>query len=210
MRLLKFTHACVRLEDGDRRLLIDPGIWTEPEAYADVTDVLVTHEHDDHVDIDRISSLLTSRELRVFAPPAVRDLVTDPIVAAAISPVSPGDSFTAGGFEVTAVGGAHADIYEGLPGCANVGFVVEGVYHPGDSFFVPERPVTALLVPVAAPWFKLSEALDFVRGVKPAAAFPIHDRMLSTDIGFDYVDSWMRAKAGTDYARIPVGDAVTL
>jgi hypothetical protein len=60
MRLIKFTHACVRLEDGDRRLLIDPGIWTEREAYQGVTDILVTHEHDDHIDIERITDLFES------------------------------------------------------------------------------------------------------------------------------------------------------
>jgi L-ascorbate metabolism protein UlaG (beta-lactamase superfamily) len=60
MRLIKFTHACVRLEDGDRRLLIDPGIWTEREAYQGVTDILVTHEHDDHIDIEQITDLFES------------------------------------------------------------------------------------------------------------------------------------------------------
>ena len=175
MRLIKFTHACVRLEDGDRRLLIDPGIWTEREAYEGVTDILVTHEHDDHIDIERIRSLLTSQELRIFAPQAVQALVMEDNVgaaaAAAITSVAAGDTFTAGGFEVTTVGGKHAEIYENLPGCANVGFIVEGA---------------------------------------PARAFPIHDRMLSTDIGFDYIDAWMQAKGNTDYARIPLGDAATV
>jgi L-ascorbate metabolism protein UlaG (beta-lactamase superfamily) len=214
MRLIKFTHACVRIEDGDRRLLIDPGIWTEPEAYEGVTDILVTNEHDDHIDFERITSLLTSQELHIFAPHAVRVLAMQEnalgAAAAAITPVAAGDTFTAGGFEVTTVGGKHAEIYEDLPGCANVGFIVEGVYHPGDSFFVPEQPVTTLLIPAAAPWFKLSEALDFARAIAPARAFPIHDRMLSTDIGFDYIDAWMQEKSNTDYARIPLGDAATL
>ncbi|MFC7760678.1 MBL fold metallo-hydrolase [Catellatospora bangladeshensis] len=158
MQLIKFTHACVRLEDGARRLLIDPGVWTEPAAYEGVTDILVTHEHYDHVDFAHLESLLKSRELRVYAPAAVRDVAAAedaPAVAAAITPVATGDAFTAGGFAVNAVGGAHAEIYDGLPGCANLGYVVEGVYHPGDSFFVPEQPVTTLLVPAGAPWFKL-------------------------------------------------------
>ncbi len=203
MRLVKFTHACVRIEDGDRRLLIDPGVWAEDEAFDGVTDVLVTHEHDDHIDVERINS----RDVRVFGPQTVRDLGIEGDV---LTPVAAGDVFTAGGFSVTAVGGAHAEIYEGLPGCANLGYLVEGIYHPGDSFFVPEEPVSTLLVPAAAPWFKLSEALDFVRAVGPERAFPIHDRMLSADIGFDYVDGWMEAKANTDYARIPIGDSVVL
>ncbi|BCY11864.1 MBL fold metallo-hydrolase [Actinoplanes sp. L3-i22] len=211
MRLSKFTHACVRIEDGNRRLLIDPGIWTEPAAFEGVTDVLVTHEHDDHIDLERIGALLIDRELRIFAPSAVRELAVREGasgVADAITPVAPGDTFTADGFAVTAVGGEHAEVYEGLPGCANVGYLVEGVYHPGDSFFVPAQPVTTLLVPAAAPWFKLSEALDFVRAVAPERAFPIHDRMLSTDIGFDYFDAWMREKGNTDYDRIPNGEGV--
>src|SRR5689334_1540107 len=114
MRLIKFTHACVRIEDSDRRLLIDPGIWTEREAYEGVTDILVTHEHDDHIDFEPITSLLTSQELRIFAPQAVKALAMEnkalEAAAAAITSVAAGNTFTAGGFEVTTVGGEHAEI----------------------------------------------------------------------------------------------------
>jgi len=34
--------------------------------------------------------------------------------------------------------------------------------------------------------------------------------MLSTDIGFDYIDAWMQAKGNTNYARVPLGHAATL
>lgn len=213
MRLTKFTHAAVLLEDGDRRVLVDPGIWSEPDAFDGVTDILVTHEHFDHVDIDRLASLLETRQLRVFAPESVRESAARADAAAvvdAITPVAAGDTFTAGGFRVSAVGGMHAEIYEGLPGCANLGYVVEGVYHPGDSFFVPEQPVAALLVPVGGPWFTLRGALDFTRAVAPGRAFPIHDRMLSSDIGYEAVDRWMQGKGDTDYARIPLGGTVTV
>ncbi|GAA2684623.1 MBL fold metallo-hydrolase [Actinoplanes palleronii] len=211
MRLIKFTHACVRLEDGDRRLLIDPGVWTEPEAFDGITDVLVTHEHADHIDLEQIATRLATRPLRLYAPAAVRAAAPDEKLAAVISPVASGDTFTAGGFAVTAVGGSHAEVYRGQPGCANLGYVVEGVYHPGDSFFVPDkdRLVSTLLVPAGGPWFKLAEALDFVRAVAPQRAFPIHDRMLSTDVGFDNVDGWMAEESGTAYARVPLGGSVT-
>jgi hypothetical protein len=72
--------------------------------------------------------------LRIFAPRAVRDLAVQDnagAVAAAITPVAAGDTFTAGDFEVRTVGGEHAEVYEDLPGCVNLGFIVEGVYHPG-------------------------------------------------------------------------------
>ncbi|GIE28148.1 MBL fold metallo-hydrolase [Actinoplanes italicus] len=208
MRLVKFTHACVRLDDGDRRLLIDPGVWTEPEAFDGVTDVLVTHEHDDHVDLARFAELPAG--IRIHAPGPVAALATKAAIPQTVRVVEAGDEFTAAGFRVTAVGGRHAEIYDGLPGCANLGYVVEGVYHPGDSYFVPDVPVTALLVAAAAPWGKLREALDMTRAIAPSRAFPIHDRMLSSDVGYGNFDAWMDLKAGTEYARIPLGEAVDL
>ncbi|MBO3738588.1 MBL fold metallo-hydrolase [Actinoplanes flavus] len=204
MRLTKFTHACVRIADNDRRLLIDPGVWTEAEAFDGVTDILITHEHDDHVDAERINELTSTRELRIFAPEAVRALLPTATV------VNAGDEFEAAGFWVTAVGGRHAEIIDGLPGCANLGYVVDGVYHPGDSYFVPETPVTTLLVPAAAPWAKLREALEMTRAIAPRRAFPIHDRMLSTDVGFANFDAWMEFKGETTYARIALGESTDL
>ena len=53
MKLTKFTHACVRLESDDgRALVIDPGEWSEEAALDGVRDVLVTHEHFDHLDVE--------------------------------------------------------------------------------------------------------------------------------------------------------------
>jgi L-ascorbate metabolism protein UlaG (beta-lactamase superfamily) len=212
MLITKFTHACVRLDDGDRRLLVDPGSWTEPAAYEGVTDVLVTHEHADHFDVAHLASLLAGQELRIYGPAGLLAAAREegaPAVAAAVRPVAPGDTFTAAGFDVVTVGGEHAETYEGLPGCANVGFVVAGVYHPGDSFFVPSEPVETLLVPASGPWVKLAEALDFTRAVAPARAFPIHDAMLSAR-GLANFDGWLENKGRTAYERLPLGDSVKI
>ena len=208
MLLTKYTHACVRVDDGDRRLLVDPGVWTEPEAYEGVTDILVTHEHADHFADEAIAAIMGARELRIYGPESLR--AAAPALAETIHAVAPGDTFTAAGFAVTAVGGAHAETYEGLPGCANVGFIVDGVYHPGDSFFVPAEPVDTLLVPASGPWFTLREALDFTRAIAPRRAVPIHDRFLSEDIGYGNVDGWLTEKGGTAYERIPLGRSVTV
>src|SRR3954454_24233647 len=126
MRLIKYTHACVRLEDGDRSLLIDPGVWTEPEAYDGVSDLLITHDHFDHLDVDRLRAVAAGRPgLTVHTHASVAAGLTE--VAATVVSVAAGDVFTVNGFTVEAVGGAHAEIYDGLPGCANLGFVVGGV-----------------------------------------------------------------------------------
>jgi L-ascorbate metabolism protein UlaG (beta-lactamase superfamily) len=184
-------------------------VWTEPPAFDGVTDILITHEHDDHLDLERIVDLSASCPVRLFAPEPVRELAAKAGMTETVTVVAAGDEFSAGGFRVAAVGGEHAEIYDGLPGCANLGYVIEGVYHPGDSYFVPDQRVTTLLVPAAAPWGRLREAIDMTRAIAPERAFPIHDRALSADVGYENFDGWMEYKGRTEYARIPVGDGVT-
>ncbi|MDH2427112.1 MBL fold metallo-hydrolase [Sphaerisporangium sp. TRM90804] len=205
MRLTKYGHACVRLEAGDRVLVIDPGTLSETEALAGATAVLVTHEHEDHVDAGKLAAAREGNPaLTVHTHAALAATLGDGVTAVAV-----GDTFTAAGFTVRAVGGAHAEIIDGLPGCPNLGFIVDGLYHPGDSLFVPAEPVETLLVPASGPWLKLGEAIEFVRAVRPARTFPIHDANLS-DIGMDNFDGWLLEEDTTDYARIPLGGSVDL
>ena len=44
MRITKFGHACVRVEYAGTTLVIDPGVFTQPEALTGADAVLITHE----------------------------------------------------------------------------------------------------------------------------------------------------------------------
>jgi L-ascorbate metabolism protein UlaG (beta-lactamase superfamily) len=207
MKLTKFGHACVRLDADGGSLVLDPGSFAPDADLGGAADLLVTHEHHDHLDADRV----------VAAVKAGARLHTNTAVAESLSKehgidvhaVSPGDTFEVAGLDVRVVGGQHAEIYEGLPGIVNVGFVIDGVYHPGDSVHVPDVTVETLLVPAGGPWLKLAEALDFVRAVQPARAFPIHDALLS-EIGNRLIDNWFTDKGQTDYRRLAPGEHTVL
>jgi L-ascorbate metabolism protein UlaG (beta-lactamase superfamily) len=55
--LTKFSHSCVRFDDGDRSLVIDPGTLSETDVALDgAGGVLITHEHPDHFDVDAVRS----------------------------------------------------------------------------------------------------------------------------------------------------------
>ena len=126
MQLIKYTHACVRLERDGRSLLIDPGEWSKDVSFDGVSDVLVTHEHFDHLDVDRLTAARRDNDaLKIYTNAAVAAQLAD--LGDAVVAVGPGDGFDAAGFGVRVVGGEHAEIYEGLPGCANVGYVVDGI-----------------------------------------------------------------------------------
>ena len=180
MQLTKLGHACVRLEKDGTRLVIDPGVWSGPDMLAGAAAVLVTHEHPDHLDGDAVRAALTAApglELWTNAPVAAQ--FAD--FGGRVHAVDHGDTFTAAGFDVHVYGSEHAQIMPGIPVIANTGFAVDGaVFHPGDSFTVPEDHVPTLLLPVSAPWLKFAETAAYARQVAPArGGYAIHDAILS-------------------------------
>jgi L-ascorbate metabolism protein UlaG (beta-lactamase superfamily) len=179
MRLTKFGHASVRLEHDGRTLVIDPGGYSEPDAAVGADAVLITHEHPDHLDQERLRAAFeVNPALEIWTNPSVADLIAG--IGGTVHAVGEGDAFTAAGFEVSAHGEHHARIHPDIPVIRNVCFLVDGaVFHPGDSFTLPGAPVTALLLPVHAPWMKAAEAVGYVREVRPERAFGLHDGMLN-------------------------------
>jgi L-ascorbate metabolism protein UlaG (beta-lactamase superfamily) len=176
MQLTKHRHSCVRLDDGDRTLVIDPGSFSDVDTALDGADaVLITHEHFDHLDVDRVRAAATADpRLRIWGPASVAGTFAD--LGEQVVTVAPGESFEAAGFTIDTFGGQHALIHPLIPIIANVGYLINGaVYHPGDSFVVPPVPVSTLLLPSQAPWSKISEVIDFAIAVKAPFAYPIHD-----------------------------------
>lgn len=208
MRLVKYTHACVRLERNGNVLVIDPGIWAEPEAFDGAHGVLVTHEHYDHIDPDRLRAAVKANPApHVWTNADVAKQLAD--LGEAVTGLGSGEEFEAAGFTVRTCGDRHAFTFAQLPDAANLGYIVDGVYHPGDAFAMPETEVETLLVPTAGPWMKVGEAIDFVRRVRPSRAYSIHDAIL-TEAGLQLTDRWMSDHSQTDYQRIPVGGSVEI
>ncbi|MFD7494250.1 MBL fold metallo-hydrolase [Streptomyces sp. NPDC059832] len=210
LTLTKKTHSCIRLEKDGRTLVIDPGGFSEQDAAVGADAMLVTHEHPDHFDEGRLRAGMEAdpaAEIWTLRSVAERLAAAFP---GRVHTVGHGDTFTAAGFDVQVHGELHAVIHPDIPRITNIGFLVDGsLFHPGDALTVPDRPVDTLLLPVMAPWNKLSEVIDYVREVKPRRAIDIHDALL-TDLARPIYDNQIGSLGGADHGRLAPGDSTGL
>ena len=212
MELTKHGHSCVVLSEDERRLVIDPGAFTDPAALDGASAVLVTHEHADHFAPDVLRAAMDADpELQVWANSAVAGRIDG--AGGRVHVVGDGDAVSVAGFDVTVHGELHAVVHPEIPRVGNVGFLVGGlVFHPGDALTVPDEPVATLLLPMHAPWSKTAEVIDYVRAVDADQAYAIHDGLLN-DAGLGIVSSLLGERGPgtpTPFSRLAPGDSVEL
>ncbi|MET0837881.1 MAG: MBL fold metallo-hydrolase [Marmoricola sp.] len=209
MRITKFGHACVRLETGGQVVVLDPGVFTETEAVDGASAVLITHEHPDHYSPDH----LRRTDAPVFTIEAVAAKIREeaPDVAERLTVVEPDQELEVAGVPTRVVGEKHAVIHPELPHFDNSGYLLEAdgrsVYHPGDSLTLPPTDVDVLLLPVSAPWLKVSECIDFGRDVGAPQALAIHDKIYS-ELGLGVIDGHLQRFLGerdVEYVRLEPG-----
>jgi L-ascorbate metabolism protein UlaG (beta-lactamase superfamily) len=204
MKITKYEHACFTVEEQGKLLIVDPGSFTKNlESPENVVAIVVTHEHPDHFDVTALGALIAHNPNAVVV---AHEAITKQLgEALPYKTVTVGETVDFAPFQLEFFGGNHATIYPSIPVIANLGVMInDKIYYPGDSFVLPERPIDTLALPVAAPWLKLSEAIDFATAVTPRIVFPTHDAILS-DIGKAMLDRMLPGfieKAGGSYQRI--------
>ncbi len=183
MQIVHLGQSCVLAEIGEARLLLDPGVYST--GFAELTGldaILVTHQHPDHLDLDRLPDLLAANPaVQLIVDVGSAELLADAGIAHRV--VNPGEHLEVAGATVDVIGGDHSVIHPDIPVIPNNGYLIDGgtgtILHPGDSFTLVDHDVDVLLLPTAAPWLKVSEAVDYLRAVDPGLAVPIHQAILA-------------------------------
>jgi L-ascorbate metabolism protein UlaG (beta-lactamase superfamily) len=184
MQLTHLGHSCLLVEIGSERLLIDPGAFTAGfEDLRDLDAILITHQHVDHLDLERLPALVAANPgVRLLAEPSTVTELTG--VGLDGAPLQPGAKVELGSARVEVVGGDHALIHPDIPRVGNVGLLIsaEGdprLFHPGDSYGTVPEGVDILAIPINAPWTSIRETVTFARDIGAPTAVPIHDAVVS-------------------------------
>lgn len=186
MKIKKFGHCCLLLEvngplAGSRpvRFLTDPGTFTTAQnELTDIDAVLITHEHGDHFHIESLKKILENNpSALVIANSSVGALLKKEGII--YTKVADGDHVEVKGVLVEGSGKDHEIIYGTMGLVENTGyFVAEKFFFPGDAFHLPGKSVDVLALPVAGPWMKMSQAIEYAKAVGARTAFGVHDGMI--------------------------------
>jgi L-ascorbate metabolism protein UlaG (beta-lactamase superfamily) len=211
MRITKFGHACLLVEEAQTRFLIDPGTMSKGfEQLKDITAILVTHDHGDHVDPKAVTALLKlNPEAKVYADKGgVAVLAEEGIETQA---AAAGDDFEVNGVRVQVAGEFHAPIHRDLPAMSNVGYLIAGrLFYPGDALTVPPFPVEILALPTGGPWMKTEEGIDYLTEIKPKVAIPVHDALYARPGMFNRMYEQTATKLGATFRAIDDGRPIEL
>lgn len=182
MRISKFIHSCLLVEDGDTRILIDPGKFSfldgsvNADQFRDLDAILITHQHPDHVDDESLKTILANNaDAPLLANAGVAEqLAKSGITAEAFE----SGTRTIGSVSVEAIAAAHAEILN-AERPRNVAYVInQRLLHPGDSFdhsLDVCKGIDLLALPLMAPWNTELLVAEFALRIAPKAVIPIHD-----------------------------------
>ncbi len=179
MKITKFGHCCLLIEVDGVRILTDPGTFsTQQNEIKNIDLVLITHEHADHFHIDSLSAILKNNpQAEVITNNSVGVLLAKNDIT--FMTIEEGQSANVKGILIEGFGNDHALMHSSIEPIQNTGYLIANkLFYPGDSFTDPGKKVEILALPVAGPWMKLSEAIDYALEIEPKACFPVHEGIL--------------------------------
>ncbi len=176
MNITHYGHCCLLIEEQGIQILIDPGSYSSGYTELENIDcVLITHEHPDHLHVDSLRTLLVHNpSAKVITNESVYEVLHTEGIACGV--LRDNESIEVKGVMIEGLGTQHALIHSSIPQSGNTGFFINHLlWYPGDAFTDPKKKVHILALPVAGPWMKISEAIDYAIMVAPKVCFPVHD-----------------------------------
>ncbi len=213
MKIKKIGHCCLVLEVNGKRIMTDPGSYTleEHSKEENIDLILITHEHGDHLHVESLkqvvvnnpnAKIITNNSVGVIIGEAgIKYEVLEDRVAIEVS-----------GIQLEAYECKHEEIFKDIGQVQNTAYFIDGrLFFPGDSYYNPGKPVEILALPVAGPWSKVKDAVNYALNVKPKKCFPMHDGGLkSVDGGNHKIHAIVLPQNGIEFVSLNAGEEKNL
>ncbi len=185
MKIQKFLHSCLLVEENGKRLLIDPGNWSFGEKLLTidivppVDAILITHSHQDHFAPQIIKQFIARDGCAVYGNSELVKLLVEQGIAA--NEIAIPQTIDIGGIKVSSTQGPHGRLP--FPQVLNNGFwISERFFTPGDchtfELNITKTP-EILALPIMAPWGTFTEAVEIALRLKPKHVIPVHDKVIA-------------------------------
>jgi L-ascorbate metabolism protein UlaG (beta-lactamase superfamily) len=170
MKITKYVHSCLLVEVPGRVAIFDPGSMSkdsfEMDKLESLDDIFITHEHQDHYDLEFIKELLKKfPDTRITTTESLVKQLEEQGIKAQSTPPEGVEFFDA----------PHEHVEPLFPTPKEIGIHYLNVLtDPGDSHTFTETK-EILAMPVTGPWGSAIKGLNLVLELKPKYVFPIHD-----------------------------------
>jgi L-ascorbate metabolism protein UlaG (beta-lactamase superfamily) len=181
MKITKYIHSCLIFEHHGYKLLMYPGTFTfaeglvKPDDFADVSAIIITHIHPDHLDIDNLKKIIALSGAPV---------ITNNQVAGELNKQNiPSEIFTQGvrvfgGMAFEAMPVIHMPLLDN-PTPEMTGYIInKNILHPVDSFhtsLTEIKGIELLILPIMAPFCTELQVAAFADALAPKHILPVHD-----------------------------------
>jgi L-ascorbate metabolism protein UlaG (beta-lactamase superfamily) len=179
MKVKKLGHCCFIVEPKEGvRIMTDPGTFSVlQKEEKSITAILITHEHQDHLHVESLKEVITNNpNVLIITNTSVGKILEENNIL--YKKVEEGERLEINGVVIVGFGNTHAEIYENFGKVQNTGYMIDNLCYAGDSFSYPDADVDILALPVAGPWMKMKDAIDYAKNIRPRICFPVHDAIM--------------------------------
>lgn len=181
MKLTKYEHACLILDNGQSRLIIDPGCFTKlPEDLGGIEILVITEEHVDHYDLANVRAILdANHKVKIYTTTAVAALLSEEGITS--QAISGQQNLHEKSYQLSFYEVPHAAVYRKSP-CQSLSIKVDDyLFYPSDSYNTIDDEVEILALPTSGPWHKLEEAIDLANSVNSSKILATHNGLYNDD-----------------------------
>ena len=125
MKVTKFGHCCLLIEENELKILTDPGIYsTSQDEVKNIDVILITHEHTDHIHIPSLKNCIKNNpKARIITNKGVAKMLDLEGIKYEI--VEHKENININGVLIEGFGERHAEAYDKVaPPVINTGYFI--------------------------------------------------------------------------------------